>query len=210
MRKILLLVFTLLLVVSCSSNESSSNNPSEDNHKDQEEEKTQNENEKSLNRPKPEQVLDQYKDTFMYIVENTEKDGKLTDITSKDELVSYFTTIMSKDLAHWYIETYFRKDGDELFLKAMDGPTWFKSEKPYTLEKVSDQKYKVIQERNNEFLGHLNMIYTLSLKDEKWIVSRIDHERLDSKKEAFKTIFTEKVAITAVEERLNIRKGSER
>lgn len=225
MKKLFLLIFTTLILASCSQEENRSEQPLENNN-NQEVNNTQNDegnneqdvndtqndegkNEqdvndtpngeaKSLTKSDSEQILIQYKDTFMNIVEKTDENGKVTDYDSKEELISHFTTIMSMDLAEWFAETYFREENDQLFLKAMDAPTWFVNDKPYTLEKINEQEYNVIQERNNELLGHVNMIYKLSYQGKKWIVSDIDLDRLDTNNGTSEATFTEKEAVATV------------
>ncbi|WP_227936497.1 hypothetical protein [Alkalihalobacillus deserti] len=137
------------------------------------------EEKRSLNKAEAEEVMNDYKSTFMEVAENADQQGKVANYHSKEELLTYFTSIMSQELARWFADTYFVEKNDELYIKAMDAPTWLDNESEFKLKKVNDQQYKVIQERDNEFIGHLNMIYVLLLQDEKWIVDEIQSEKLN-------------------------------
>ncbi|WP_100407416.1 LysM peptidoglycan-binding domain-containing protein [Bacillus solitudinis] len=134
----------------------------------------------ALNHSTARNVMTEFKKSFMDLADNSKKDGEITNLDSKEELVSYFTAIMSEELATWFADTYFREENNILYIKAMDAPTWLQTDQPFTLEKVNDTEYKVIQERNNALIGHVNMIYILSLKDGEWIVKNIEREEIDN------------------------------
>ncbi len=210
MRKPIVLVLTSILLASCSSNEESATSKQENNI--EEERDIQEIKDEETNNTVPnldaEQIMRSYKDSFMKLVENRDKKGRLSNISSKDEVITHFTSTMSKDLAEWYAETYFREEDGKIILKAMDAPTWFVQDKEYSLDKVDERNYKLIQERNNGLIGHVNMIYNLYYNDEKWIVHSIDIEQLDDKNEENQANVTKDVAVSIVRQQLDISTDS--
>ncbi|WP_019415359.1 hypothetical protein [Paenisporosarcina sp. TG20] len=198
MKKIMLFVITSFFLAACSPTEEGSEPPTEqensgdnnqsnsetqDGNTDKDNEKENNdeninEQQASLDKSEAEQVMRDYKNTFMDLVENSGENGKIINYGSKGEIVAYFTSAMSKGLASTYTDTYFREENGQLFLKAMDAPTWLAYDQSFTLDKIEQQKYQVIQERNNALTGHVNMTYELANKDDNWIVNNIDVERL--------------------------------
>ncbi|RKL67348.1 hypothetical protein CR203_08210 [Salipaludibacillus neizhouensis] len=135
------------------------------------------EEEDSVSEPNAEEVMAEYKETFLEIQNQAkENEGNLPDFESKQALTSHFKTIMSDDLANWYTDAYFKEEDGNVSLLPQDGPTWLKETEPYELEKVNDEEYHVIQEWDNELLGHRFMIYVLTYNGEKWIVEEIQSE----------------------------------
>lgn len=133
----------------------------------------------SVPEPHSENVLEQFEITYWEVVESANSDGKVKDFDSKKALTGHFMRIMSPELARWHVETYFKEEDDGLYVIPTDSPTFFTEEKPYEVEKVDQRKYKVIQERQNEMIGHVKMIYILSFKEDKWIVEAIASEDLE-------------------------------
>lgn len=135
----------------------------------------------TVEEPDAEEVMTEYKRTFLGVLEHAKEntDLKLTDFVTKEDLISHFKTIMSDDLAKWYAEAYFREEDGSLYFLAQDGPTWLKENEPYDVEKVNDEEYKVIQERDNEMIGHIKMIYILAYNGENWIVDEIQSEEIE-------------------------------
>ncbi|MGJ9385992.1 hypothetical protein [Salipaludibacillus sp. CF4.18] len=103
------------------------------------------EEEDRVTKPKAEEVMAEYKETFLEIQNHAkENKGNLPDFESKQALTSHFKTIMSDDLANWYTDAYFKEEDGNVSLLPQDGPTWLKETEPYELEKVNDEEYHVI------------------------------------------------------------------
>lgn len=210
MRKPIVLVLTSILLTSCSPNEESATSKQERNIEEEREiqEIKDEETNNTVPNPDAEQIMSNYKDSFMKLVENRDEKGRLSNLSSKDEVITHFTSTMSKELAEWYAETYFREENGNIILKAMDAPTWFVQDKEYSLDNVDERNYKLIQERNNELLGHVNMIYNLTFNEEKWIVDSIDIEYLDDVNEKNQAAITKEVAVSIVRQQLDISTDS--
>lgn len=185
-------VFFLLLLSACSpveeKTEQADRIENTENQEQQPEKEQNNDKQKddqnetdTVSAPNGEKVLRDYKQTFMTIVDNTTDRGEVVNYESKDQLIDHFKEIMSAELANWYADTYFKEESNRLFIIPKDAPTWLKEDQPFEQTKIGDEKYQVIQERNNEMLGHVKMIYTLTFKAEKWIITDIKMEDLNQK-----------------------------
>lgn len=197
-----------ILLASCSTNEE--NTAQQHNDVEQKETKENQGEERTDTVPEidPEQIMSNYKESFMKLVDNRDEKGRLSELSSKDEVITHFTSTMSKELAEWYAQTYFREENGKIILKAMDSPTWFVQDKEYSLDNVDERNYKLIQERNNELLGHVNMIYNLTYNQEKWIVDSIDIEHLDDENEKNQAAITKEIAVSIVRQQLDISTDS--
>jgi hypothetical protein len=166
-----------LFIFSACSNDEEVQDPGQDSESTQNEQNSEKQKNPILE-PDAEQVLNEYKSTFMGLAENANDNGEITELESKEE---------------------------KLFIKAMDAPTWLVNNKPFNVEKINETEYKVIQERNNELLGHVNMIFVLSHNGESWIVKDIQQEELeDNKNSDINSNITEQEAGKLVKEHLNL------
>ncbi|MBM7604200.1 hypothetical protein JOC75_002173 [Metabacillus crassostreae] len=196
---IMLILFLSFLVVACS------NTASDDNRQESEQSEAQQENDEPLKEENPnqtvepddeqlqddnenseksefnaEEIMNEYKTAFLSLVQETENDGKLTSIQTQEQLMSYLQQNMSKDLASSYANTYFRVESDGVYMKAMDSPTWLDPSQTFEVEKLNEKEYKVIQERNNELLGHVNVTYKIIFSNTRWIVDDIQTKKVES------------------------------
>lgn len=185
MKKILLLLLVTLFVVSACSSEETTNNPN-DNQQDQKNEDENNtggENgdqddvspNPSLTKEEAEEILIEYKNTFEV---ETNNDGEVIQYDTKEELFNHFTSIMSEQLANSFLETYFKEENGKLSIIPKDAPTWLKTHKSFQLDQKSETEILVKQERNNQLIGHIEMIYTLSYENDRWIVEGIEKKDL--------------------------------
>ncbi|MBE4907633.1 hypothetical protein IMZ08_06155 [Bacillus luteolus] len=210
MRKPIVLVLTSILLTSCSNSEESATSK-QDNNIEEERDIQEIQDEETNNtvpNPDAEQIMSNYKESFMKLVEKRDKKGRLLNFSSIDEVMVHFQSTMSKELAEWYAETYFREENGKIILKAMDSPTWFVQDKEYSLVNVDERNYRLIQERNNELLGYVNMIFNLSFTEKKWIVDSIDIEHLDHENEKNQEAITKEIAVSIVRQQLDISTDS--
>ncbi|QHS21841.1 hypothetical protein GWK91_02280 [Virgibacillus sp. MSP4-1] len=124
-------------------------------------------------------ILREFKSTFNELYQRSGDDQKVTGIQSLEEVKKKLETIMSAELAQWFTDSYFREQNGEVYVVAMDGPTWLQEDVPFDLEELSSTEYKVHQERDNELLGHRIMTYVLVYDEDHWIVDRMESENLD-------------------------------
>lgn len=99
-----------------------------------------------------------------------ETDGtKVTNYDSIHQLEEDLNSIMKFPLTDYYLEKYFyEKDGD-LHIRAMDGAYLVDLEQDYTLEKLSDDHYRLTQNRSNQLRGEFTVQVDYSFEAGKWV-----------------------------------------
>ncbi|WP_226037869.1 hypothetical protein [Aquibacillus saliphilus] len=123
-------------------------------------------------------AMKQYRQSFVTIADAANQDGLITGFESTSDIMSHFTEVMSEDLASWMVDSYLKEESDGIYFIAKDGPTWLAEDKEFTIEQVNNDHYKIIQERDNELLGNIEMIFHSKLSDGDWIISEIDSKEL--------------------------------
>lgn len=134
---------------------------------------------KTLDKGKAQVVLEDYEEAFKKVISYTTKDGELKEYKTKAALKEHFAHFMSEEKATEMINTYFEMRDGALHVISMDGPTFLLTDKPYEFKEGENGSYKVIQERDNEIIGHANMIYTLVKTDGVWVVDQVEREELE-------------------------------
>ncbi|SDG92132.1 hypothetical protein SAMN05192534_10115 [Alteribacillus persepolensis] len=124
--------------------------------------------------------LNEWETSFLSLVDEADSDQKIDSYETTGEVQQYFEETMSQELAAWMTDAYFTNRDDGVYVIAKDGPTWFEESQPFEMEKESDTRFLVTQERNNELLGHVNMIYHLVYQDGQWVVHEIESEEANS------------------------------
>lgn len=187
----IMFLFVAFLLMACSENESDENDndnemeePVENEESPEEEtesdEAQEEEEVPALTEDKAVQVLNDYRTTFMEVVENTDDEGALENYETKEELKSDFRTVMSESLAESYMSTYFEEEDGALFVVATEAPVWFEEDQDYSFEQISDTEFEIIQEQSNNLIGNMKMTYVLTLENENWIVSEVRSEEQTS------------------------------
>ncbi|WP_058306453.1 hypothetical protein [Gracilibacillus massiliensis] len=186
---IMLMLFSLFLMA-CSENDAEENNTEDvDNEQEEQVEDEEPVNEDSdadaeqtttLTETEAIDILNDYRDTFMEVVENSDNEGALQGYETKEELKEDFTTIMSDVLAESFVAHYFEEDNGKLYVVATEAPVWFDQEQEYSFEQVSDEEYEIVQENSGELNGNVRMTYVITLEGEDWIVSEVRSEELNT------------------------------
>jgi len=116
-------------------------------------------------------LLNAYKDSFLSLIKETADDQKVDSFASKREIKQYFQQTMSEELATQMTDSFFTEKEDGVYVIARGGPTWLEEKSPFKFEILSDQHIKILQERDNVYLGHVMMVYHLKLQGDHWVVS---------------------------------------
>ncbi|UOQ84946.1 hypothetical protein [Gracilibacillus salinarum] len=132
----------------------------------------------SLDENKATEVLNQYHDTVMDVINNADDQGTVQDFSAKEPLKEEFMTIMSEELASSYVDQYFQQTDGQLFVVPTEAPIWFKEDQAFQMQEVSKTEYEIIQEQSNELIGEVKMTYVLTSKNDKWIVQEVHTEEL--------------------------------
>lgn len=183
-KKLLFVILVLLLslVVMACTQDDKDVNETEDPEKEVEEpaEDASSEEEiPTLHQEQAKEVLNDYQEKFMSVIENTEDDGTLIDYDSKEALKEEFMTVMSEDLADSFVSHYFEEENDKVYVVATEAPVWFKEDSDFSFEQVNDVEYEVTQDQSNELIGNVRMTYVITSTDDSWIVSEVRSEDLN-------------------------------
>jgi len=134
----------------------------------------------TMNKSKAEEALKQYKEAYTQISYVLDRDGNPdNDYESKQEAINYLTQYMDEKLASSYINDRMVKRNGEFTILGKGGKLYFAEENPFTLEKVNDTTYHVIQEFDNEFYGHIQGTFTLKYDGDSWIVTDVSRKDLE-------------------------------
>ncbi|WP_163581517.1 hypothetical protein [Gracilibacillus saliphilus] len=183
-KKLLFVILVLLLslVVMACTQDGKDVNETEDPENEVEEpaEDASSEEEiPTLDQEQAKEVLNDYQEKFMSVIENTEDDGTLIDYDSKEALKEEFMTVMSEDLADSFVSHYFEEENDKVYVVATEAPVWFKEDSDFSFEQVNDVEYEVTQDQSNELIGNVRMTYVITSTDDSWIVSEVRSEDLN-------------------------------
>ncbi|SHN22950.1 hypothetical protein [Gracilibacillus kekensis] len=190
-KKILLVIIFMLFslfLMACSNNEAEEKDVEEvDNDQEEQTEDVEsvkdesNEDEEqtpSLSETKAIEILNDYRDTFMEAIENTDNEGAIAGYETKADLKAELTTIMSDVLAESFVTHYFEEDNGKIYVVAMDAPVWFDEEQEYSFEQINDTEYEIVQKQSDELVGNVRMTYVITLEEDDWIVSEVRSEQI--------------------------------
>ncbi|QGH33744.1 hypothetical protein GI584_06800 [Gracilibacillus salitolerans] len=186
MKKKLLFVILLLLLslvlMACTQNdaeEDETDDPENEVEEPAENEDSSEEEIPTLDEEQAKEVLHDYRDGFMSVIENTEDDGALADYESKEALKEEFMNVMSEDLADSFVSHYFEEDNGKVYVVPTEAPVWFEEDSDFSLEQVNDLEYEVTQEQSNELIGNIRMTYVITSTEDSWIVNEVRSEDLN-------------------------------
>ncbi|WP_077211931.1 hypothetical protein [Bacillus dakarensis] len=123
-------------------------------------------------------VMEQYKQLFTTIMDSAEDDGVITGFNSRTEVQAHLMKGMSESLASSLMERYIGEKEGRPYLIPTSAPVWLENDLPFQIERISDEHYKIVQEKENELIGHAVVTYHVKPRDAKWIVSQVDTKML--------------------------------
>ncbi|WP_112181987.1 hypothetical protein [Paraliobacillus zengyii] len=124
-------------------------------------------------------VMKAYRQAFVTLIDSSDQDGLLSEFESINDVRNHFQEVMSGDLADWMTESYIEERDGQIYLIAKDSPTWLAEEEDFQTEEVAADHYTIIQEQQNELIGHVEMTYHAKWREDKWIISEIESVQLD-------------------------------
>ncbi|WP_349408338.1 LPXTG cell wall anchor domain-containing protein [Pseudalkalibacillus sp. SCS-8] len=101
----------------------------------------------------------------------TGDDGAVKKYDSKDQVEQEMRQIMVWPLADYYVDKYFYEKDGKLYMESIDGPIRLNMDEDYTLEKVSENHYKLTQEGSNELRDDYTLTIDYSYEAGKWVFS---------------------------------------
>ncbi|RCW77291.1 hypothetical protein [Saliterribacillus persicus] len=126
------------------------------------------------------QLMQKYEETFTALIDDSDQQGEISMYSSTEEVRAHFREVLSEDLTDWMIDTYLEDRDGDIYLIAKDGPTFLVEDQNFSIEEESENHFKIIQERNNELLGHSEMTFHARWDDERWVLDEIDYTSLEN------------------------------
>lgn len=96
---------------------------------------------------------------------------KVKDYDTKEELIDHISEIANRDLVIQFVDNYYNEKSDGLYIIAKDGPTTIYEDKPYDLKQVTDEKYNLIQEAEDNLRGKYKFTVEITRENERWIIN---------------------------------------
>lgn len=141
-------------------------------------------NESGMTMEKAEKVLNLYKGTFMEVIN---EGPQLEEYESKDEIIQYFSTIMTTEYAESLVDLYIKEENGELSVVATETPIWLQEDQEFDLEKVTDQEYYAVQNIDNQLRGKKEVTFTLVMEEDSWVVEDVTTDQVEEEEEQYKT-----------------------
>ncbi|SFP67876.1 hypothetical protein [Salibacterium halotolerans] len=124
------------------------------------------------------EVMTSYRESFETLVNDTDSQ-RVASYESLDGVRQHFEKVMSEELAQSMTDSYFRMQNGSVYVVAMDAPTWLQEDQSFTLEQEAEDHVRIVQERSNEMLGHVEMVYHAVYNGDRWILDDIVSTQLD-------------------------------
>lgn len=126
-------------------------------------------------------LLHTYEETLQGFFEEAQAHGQtLKSVEEIGDVEEKLSRILSEDEAAIHLSTYFREEDGTVSVIPTEAPVWFDEAAPYTFYDREQESPRLEQERDNELIGHVRMIYRFSYDDdqETWRISDIDSESM--------------------------------
>ncbi|WP_456273534.1 hypothetical protein [Bacillus sp. AK031] len=127
-----------------------------------------------FNKETAKEVMADYKQAYLTVVEAADPSGDITSFAEKEDIISHLSEAMSDEHASELVDSYFKEADGKLHLVSKDSPVWLLEEKDFQIKRVDDRHYMIIQERENELLGHRRMVYHSQIRQGKWVITSVE------------------------------------
>ncbi|RLL46468.1 hypothetical protein D8M04_04480 [Oceanobacillus piezotolerans] len=94
------------------------------------------------------------------LVQDIDENYKAVRFQTKDELLTEFEKVTTKEVAEPYVDFYYREEEDGIYMLPTETPPWFVKDNEYETEKIDEQRVKIIQNNNTVIDG----AYTIELE----------------------------------------------
>ncbi|GAA0293468.1 hypothetical protein GGQ92_000015 [Gracilibacillus halotolerans] len=110
------------------------------------------------------------------LVAETDKDYRLIEYDTIEELEKAFQKYTQPGVADPYISFYYEEKDGALYIVPTETPPWFVKENDYTLKELSNDKYLLTQTNTIELYGTYTIQIEFELNEGEWKISQILHE----------------------------------
>jgi hypothetical protein len=127
-----------------------------------------------FNKETAKEVMGEYKQAFADVVEAADPAGVITTFAEKEDIIIHLSKAMSEEHASELVDSYIREEDGKLHLIPQDSPVWLLENQDFQIKRVDDKHFMIIQERENELLGHRRMVYHSQIRQGEWIVTSVE------------------------------------
>ena len=109
-----------------------------------------------------------------FILQDINEDYKVTHLNSKEELLSEFDQVASRDVAEVYVDFYFEETEKGLYIIPTETPAWFNSNNDYDMIQT-DNKAIITQKNETDLYGIYTIEFEFTYKNSKWKITEINY-----------------------------------
>lgn len=124
-------------------------------------------------------VVQQYEQAISHTIDVMQDENPDNDYTSKEEIKKYYTDSMTEELAASNADSYFWTIEGQFEVKPRDGGIQLQTDQPYTFNQLEEEKYELVQERDNELFNHVKAHFIIVRENEQWVIKKISKEELE-------------------------------
>ncbi|MBP1950946.1 hypothetical protein [Virgibacillus litoralis] len=126
-------------------------------------------------------ILTNYNNMFERIKSDVDYDNfneeyvgyKFKTIKTKEQLYKQFTDIMTIDMARTIWSGFVNEGESGLYLIPRDLYPMFNKDNPYTMEKLNETTYKLVQKHKSELHGIFDMEFVFTILEGQWKINDI-------------------------------------
>jgi hypothetical protein len=102
------------------------------------------------------------------LVQEVDDHYKVTNFTSKYELMKYMSEIASEELAKKVVNFYYKEQEDGLYIVPTELMPWFVEGNDYQLKQLDKQTYELTQMNESNLYGKYNITIQFIYQNEGW------------------------------------------
>ncbi|WP_017470924.1 hypothetical protein [Amphibacillus jilinensis] len=133
----------------------------------------------SLSDDQANQIIIDYRSAYEEIINDQDDSQYLTTFESLDDIDRHLTTIMTDQHAQSVKDMYVQEHDDGIYLVPMDGVVLIDPEENYAIEEISENHYTITQQKTNEIVGHVELIYHVEWVEEQWLVADVQQHEIE-------------------------------
>ncbi|MFD1851183.1 hypothetical protein [Oceanobacillus bengalensis] len=110
---------------------------------------------------------------FMNIlVQEIDTNYKALYVKNVDELLTAFEEVTTREVAAPYVDFYYTEEADGMYILPTETPPWFVEENEYEIQRITDNKVKVIQHNQTVMDGKYTIELELTYKN-NWKITKV-------------------------------------
>ncbi|KGX86777.1 hypothetical protein [Pontibacillus litoralis] len=176
MACVIVLVFIPFLNTSANANKNMSSNE----HSIRESTTTQKSNEMSreisdveLTNDEVARIAEQFMEK---LVQETDRQGKVVNFDTKQQLIQSFHTLTHTDVAKEYVDFYYKEYNNGLYIIPTETPPWFQPSNAFQTKTLANGNVQVVQHNQSDLYGDYTIALQFGYEDNQWKIVNIQHK----------------------------------